>query len=43
MYFGKDLNAFIAIALILAVIGTTFGFWKIIELIIWLFSHIKIV
>ena len=28
---------------ILAVIGLIFGIWKIIELIIWLFSHIKIV
>jgi len=25
----------------LAIVGATFGLWKIIELVIWLFSHIS--
>lgn len=29
--------------LILAFLGITFGIWKIVEILIWLFSHIKIV
>lgn len=28
---------------ILAVIGLVFGIWKIVEIIIWVLSHIKIV
>jgi hypothetical protein len=43
MYFGKDFEIMMRVLFVLAIIGLIFGGWKLVEIIIWLFHHIKIV
>ena len=43
MFNGADLDRIYKLLYVFAVIGLTFGLWKIIEIIVWLCKHVSIV
>lgn len=37
-----DITPLLKSLIVLAIVGWTFGMWKLVEIIIWLFNHVSI-